>query len=55
MTEVVDIKAGLRNVLERIAIVSKNRTEQKVIRILENSYQSIIMSNFVHRMFDLLL
>ena len=41
MTDVVDIKAGLRNVLERIAIVSKNRTAQKVSKSLENSYQSI--------------
>lgn len=40
MTEVVDVKAGIRNVLERIAIVSANRTEQKVGKILENSYQS---------------
>ncbi|KAL7031093.1 hypothetical protein ACKWTF_006894 [Chironomus riparius] len=34
MTDVVDIKAGLRNVLERIAIVSNNRTIQKNVQLV---------------------
>lgn len=33
MTEAVDVKAGLRNVLERVSVAVKSRSDQKVRKI----------------------
>lgn len=46
MTEAVDVKAGLRNVLERISLASSNRSQQKVMKILVISYHMINIDIF---------